>query len=73
MCQISEGIKNQSLPSILYVDDTPSSCEIKGMLDAVNARYEIADAKREGFPGPVLVVDGSFLGIRGVKELLQTA
>ena len=71
MCQIGDGIKNHSLPSILYVDDTAISQEIMDMLDAVNARYETADARREGFPEPVLVVDGSLLGIQEVRGILQ--
>ena len=71
MCQIGDGIKDRSLPSILYVDDTASSREMEDMLDAVGARYETADAGREGFPSPVLVVDGSFLGIQEVKGMLQ--
>jgi hypothetical protein len=72
MCRLGKGLKSGKLPGVLYADGTAASKKMQRMLDSAGAKYELADAKKEAMPGPVLVVNGSFLDINGVKEALKS-
>jgi hypothetical protein len=70
MCKLGKALKTGKYPGILYADQTQASQEMQRILDEAGAKYELADAGKEALPGPVLVVNGSFLGISALKAIL---
>jgi hypothetical protein len=72
MCKLAQGLKSGALPGVLYSDQSPASRKMQKLLDSVGAKYEIADAKRESMSQPVFVVNGSFLDLNAVEEVLRT-
>ena len=71
MRKLAEGLKSGDLPGVLYSDESPSSRRMQKLLDSVGAKYEIADAKTESMSRPVLVVNGSFLDAKALKEVFR--
>ena len=71
MCRVGEGLRSGSLPSVLFIDNTSSSFEMRAILDSAGAKYQVADAAAEGLSEPLLVVEGAFLDLASVKELLS--
>jgi len=71
MCQLGRGLKSGKLRGVLYTNKTRASKEMQRLLDDAGAKYELADAKKEALPGPMLVVNGSFLDVTGLKEVLN--
>lgn len=70
MCKIGERIRSGEFPAILYSDGTVLSKSMQSWLDDAGANYAISDATVEFMDGPVLVVDGTFLSVADVKEVL---
>jgi len=71
MCRLGDGLRSGRFPAILYSDGTSISTKVQRWLDNAGAKYAVSDAKREFMEGPVLVVDGTFLGPDDVKEVLD--
>ena len=71
MRKLAEGLKSGNLPGVLYSDQSPATRKMQKLLDSVGAKYEIADAKTESMSRPVLVVNGSFLDAKALKEVFR--
>jgi len=73
VCELGNAIRSGKLPGVLYCDETAQAQQMRGLLDSANAKYEIADAAVEALPGPVFVVNGSFLDFEGLKDVLRVS
>ncbi len=71
MGDFGDGIKSGKLPGILYADDTHASKEMRKMLDSCGARYTISDTSAGDFDSPVVIIDGCFLGVRELQNVLK--
>lgn len=72
MCKLSEAICSGAAPALLYADDSASTVEMRTLLKSVGAKFEEEDARAEHLQEPVLVVGGSFLDVKSVREILRS-
>ncbi|MBN2316168.1 MAG: hypothetical protein JXM79_19735 [Sedimentisphaerales bacterium] len=70
MCRLEDGLRSGRFPAILYSDGTSTSKNMQSWLDTAGAKYAVSSSKFESMGGPVLVVDGTFLGPDDVKDVL---
>ena len=70
MCGIGVGLRSGKIAAILYSDGTAVSKLMQDWLDAAGANYAVQDSSVESLDGPVLVVNGIFLGPDDVKDVL---
>ncbi|HUU90924.1 MAG TPA: hypothetical protein VM238_06910 [Phycisphaerae bacterium] len=71
MCDFGDGIRSGKLPAILYTDETQTSDQMRKLLDSCGATYTVSDTSAGDFDSPVVIVDGCFLGIRELQEVLK--
>jgi len=71
MCRLGEGLRSGMMPAVLYADGSAASKEIQSMLEQAAVAYDIEDAARARLSEPVLVVDGTFLNAKRVREVLS--
>lgn len=70
MDKVGRGLRSGRYPAVLYANNTDESKNMQKLLDSTNAIYELADAEREGLPGPRVVVNGCFLDYNSLVEIL---
>ena len=71
MCDFGDGIRSGKLPAILYTDETRTSDQMRTLLDSCGATYTVSDTSAGDFDSPVVVIDGCFLGIQELGEVLK--
>ena len=71
MCEFGDGIKSGQFPAVVYLDETRESKEVCRLLDSAGATYVVSDAIAHDMRGPVVVVDGCFLGMKELKDVLE--